>query len=96
MAQMEKYYNDLKDAEKKALQAFLTGINQIVTAGVSGEQAPEPKDAPTNIQMTDKKDIQSKSVKPNVINKGGSGAAPAQAKKPSGENTAGPISVKQR
>lgn len=97
MAQMEKYYGDLKDAEKKALQAFLTGISQIVVAGVSGEQAPEPKDAPSNIQMTDKKDIQSKSVKPNVIKKAGSaGGSSTGSSKPSGEDTSGPISVKQR
>ncbi len=92
MAQMEKYYGDLKDAERKALQAFLTGIGQIVTAGVDGGTAPEPGEAPSNIQMVDKANVQSKSVKPNVISKGGQGGA---AQKPA-EDTSAPVSVKQR
>jgi hypothetical protein len=92
MAQMEKYYGDLKDAERKALQAFLTGIGQIVTAGVDGGAAPEPKDAPTNVQMVDKANVKSKTVKPNVINKGGSGGG---QQKPA-EDTSAPVSVKQR
>lgn len=92
MAQMEKYYGDLKDAERKALQAFLTGISQIVTAGVPGDQAPEPEEAPTNVQMVDKDKVQSKAVKPNVINKGGSNAG---QQKPVEDNSA-PVSVKQR
>jgi hypothetical protein len=92
MAQMEKYYGDLKDAERKALQAFLTGISQIVTAGVPGEQAPEPEEAPTNVHMVDKSQIKSKSVKPNVIHKGGGGGG---GQKPV-EDTSAPVSVKQR
>lgn len=92
MAQMEKYYGDLKDAERKALQAFLTGIGQIVTAGVDGGAAPEPEEAPTNVQMIDKANVQSKAVKPNVINKGGSGGG---QQKPA-EDTSAPVSVKQR
>lgn len=93
MAQMEKYYGDLKDAERKALQAFLTGISQIVTAGVPGDQAPEPEEAPTNVQMVDKDQQQSKSVKPNVINKGG--AAGGKSQRPV-EDTSAPVNVKQR
>lgn len=93
MAQMEKYYGDLKDAERKALQAFLTGISQIVTAGVPGDQAPEPEEAPTNVQMVDKDKVQSKAVKPNVINKGGSGGGGNQ--RPA-EDTSAPVNVKQR
>lgn len=92
MAQMEKYYNDLKDAERKALQAFLTGISQIVTAGVPGDQAPEPEEAPTNVAMVDKQKVQTKAVKPNVIKKGGSGGGQQQ----SAEDTSAPVSVKQR
>jgi hypothetical protein len=93
MAQMEKYYGDLKDAERKALQAFLTGISQIVTAGVPGDQAPEPEEAPTNVQMIDKDKQQSKSVKPNIINKGGGSAGKSQ--KPA-EDISAPVNVKQR
>lgn len=91
LAQMESYYNDLKDAEKKALQAFLTGISQIVTAGVEGTQAAEPEDPPANIAMTDKNATKSKQVKPNIIAKGN--AAPS---KKSAENTAAPVAAKQR
>lgn len=91
LAQMESYYNDLKDAEKKALQAFLSGISQIVTAGVEGQQAEEPSDPPHDVSMVDKKQINSKQVKPNVVAKGGT----APSKKPA-ENTSPPVSVKQR
>lgn len=91
LAQMESYYNDLKDAEKKALQAFLSGISQIVTAGVEGQQAEEPSDPPHDVSMVDKKQVNSKQVKPNVVTKGGQ----APSTKPA-ENTSPPVNVKQR
>lgn len=91
MAQMEQYYNDLKDAEKKALQAFLSGISQIATGGVEGQQAQEPEDPPSNVKMVDKSNVKTRPVKPNVIKKGADGAS-----RPSAEDTSPPISVKQR
>lgn len=90
MVEMEKYYNGLDDAEKKALQSFLTGISQIVTGNIEGESAAEPSEDPTNIKMIDKKNISSKSIKPNVIHKNGS----SQKNQPPQEDIAPPISVK--
>jgi hypothetical protein len=89
---MEKYYNDLKDAEKKALQAFLSGISQIVTGGAEGENATDPSDPPTDVHMVDKKDVKTRPVKPNVIKKGADGST----SRPPAENTAPPVSVKNR
>lgn len=86
-SEMEAYYTDLKDAERKALQAFLTGISQIVTGAVEGEEATEPKDNPTNVKMSTSDEKNTKHVKPNVIKKG--------ENKTSIEDTSPPVSVKK-
>jgi hypothetical protein len=51
---MKSYVDDLEDAEKTALFAFLKGIAQIVTGEIPGEEAIEPGDDPSDVQMSKK------------------------------------------
>lgn len=90
MAQMEKYYNDLDDPEKKALNSFLLGLSQIVTAGVSGTKATEPSEPPASVMMIDKTKVKKKEIKPNIIKKGGQ-SEPSKSL----EDTTSPINVKK-
>ena len=67
---MKKYLDELNKPEKTALLAFLKGISEIVTAGVSGEKAFEPTDSPSKVKMKKKSsEKQSVSITPNVIKK---------------------------
>lgn len=66
---MELYVNDLDDAEKTALFAFLKGIAQIVGGEVEGKEAIEPSDKPANVTMEKKPSSQKVTIKPNVIKK---------------------------
>lgn len=78
--EMEKYFNDLNDAERVALYAFLKGLTQVLSGEVDGSQATEPSDEPTpNVKMQatgkpqqDNKSSQNKTrhIKPNVLKKG--------------------------
>jgi hypothetical protein len=70
LVNMQKYLEELEKPEKTALLAFLKGISEIVTAGVSGAKAFEPTDSPSKVKM-DKKSSEKKkiSVTPNVIKK---------------------------
>lgn len=70
LANMQKYLEDLDKPEKTALLAFLKGISEIVTAGVSGTKAFEPTDTPSKVKMKKKSSEKQKvSVTPNVIKK---------------------------
>jgi len=85
-AAMQAYLNDLDDAEKTALFAFLKGIAQVVTGEVEGEKATEPSDFPGNVKMEKKPTSQKVSVKPVVIKKpeseGPSGKKPKEDASP--------------
>lgn len=87
-AAMEEYVGSLSKAEKVALLTFLKGIAQIVTGEVPGQDAAEPEEHPSDIQMQKGHQQQTKTVKPNVIK----GAAP-QPKKQGGENTSSPVPI---
>jgi hypothetical protein len=87
-AQMEKYFAELKEPERAALDAFLKGISQIITGAVEGEAAAEPKDPPVNVQMT--KTDKVKHVKPNVISKGEPSSSEPNSNK---EDTSAPAPV---
>ncbi len=58
--EMEHYFNELDDAEKLALYAFLSGISEIVAGGEQGEDANEPTDAKvkmkTDVNVTSKQE----------------------------------------
>lgn len=95
----EKYFDDLEDAEKTALFAFLKGISQIVTGEISGELATEPSEDPASVQM--KKDnvkqdtqVQKKSIKPNVIKT--QITQPEKSSKTGVEDTSGPVIVPKK
>jgi len=45
--EMQHYFDDLTSAERTALMSFLTGIAEIVTAGVEGSEADEPSEKVT-------------------------------------------------
>lgn len=66
---MEAYFNDLDEAEKTALFAFLKGIAQVVGGEVEGTKALEPSDKPANVKMEKKPEVEKVSVKPNIIKK---------------------------
>lgn len=92
LAEMTRYFNDLSDAERAALQAFLTGIAQIVTGGSAGDVAQEPKDPPEEIHMHKKSDHEkTKKVEPVVTKK--NKPAPPPESSADRENTAPPTPV---
>jgi len=74
---LQKYLDDLDDAEKTALFAFLKGIAQVVGGEVEGTKAIEPSDNPANVKMEKKPTTQRVSIKPNVIKKPSGPATPA-------------------
>ena len=88
---LDEYVESLSKAEKVALLAFLKGLAQIVTGEVEPEQATDPGDPEPDVKM--KKgagEPKKKSIKPNVIK------APEKEKsekKPSSEDTSGPVPI---
>jgi hypothetical protein len=79
---MEEYIDSLSKPEKVALLAFLKGIAQIVTGEVPAQNAEEPSDSPSDVQMQkgDEKKVVHK--QPNVIKGGGGAGGGQQQKKP--------------
>jgi hypothetical protein len=51
-AELKSYITNLDSDERIALDAFLDGISQIITVGISSEDAEEPGDPPANIEMS--------------------------------------------
>ena len=91
---MESYINDLDDAEKTALFAFLKGIAQIVGGEVEGKQATEPSDKPANVKMEKKPSSQKVTIKPNVIKKPSAGGEkPKEKASKSPEDTTPPAPI---
>ena len=87
---MEQYVNSLSKAEKTALLTFLKGISQIITGEISSEEAVEPSDNPSDVTM--KKGApapKTKHITPNVIK----AKMPITSKKPSAEDTSGPMPI---
>lgn len=85
-----KYFDDLEDAEKTALFAFLKGIAQIVTGEVEGPEAIDPGDKPAGVEMKKTGGPEKVSVKPNVIK---APEAEEEKKTPSAEDTSGPVPI---
>lgn len=91
----KSYYDDLSDAERVALFAYLKGIAQIVNGDIEPDLAQEPADDPANIHMhklkgkklQQVKRDQKRTIKPS-ISSGGS-----QSK--SAEDSSGPVVVKK-
>lgn len=96
---MESYLNDLDNAEKTALFAFLKGISQIVGGEVEGKEAIEPSEPPAGIKMEKKPEQGKVTVKANVIKKP---TSPSTSQEKVGEKSAEdttpplPISAKKK
>jgi len=87
---LQKYFEDLDEAEKTALLAFLKGIAQIVTGEIQAPEATQPSDTPADVEMKKTSGPKKVSIKPSVIK------APSiekSEKKPSGEDTSGPVPI---
>jgi hypothetical protein len=91
-SKMEKYVNDLSEAEKTALLAFLKGISQIVSGEVDDSDIVDPSEPPAKVKM-EKSQNQVVTIKPNVVK---------NPQKQSGENTSdkedtsGPAPIKAK
>jgi len=82
---MDEYIQSLSRPEKVALMAFLKGISQIVTGEVPGNQAQDPSDNPSDVQMKKGPGPEKVThVQPNVI-KGSGSSKPSTG--PSGGTT---------
>lgn len=90
-SKLDEYVESLSKAEKVALLAFLKGLAQIVTGEVEAETATDPADPDPDVKMKKGSgDKQVKTIKPNVIK------APEKEKsekKPSSEDTSGPVPI---
>lgn len=89
---LDEYVSSLSKPEKTALLAFLKGLAQIVTGEVEASAATNPADPEPDVEMkkSDKGEKKTKSVKPNVVK------APEKEKtekKPSSEDTSGPVPI---
>ena len=49
---LQSYYDNLTDAEKIGLFAFLKAFGEIISGGETAEQVDEPDDAPYKVSMT--------------------------------------------
>ena len=94
-AKLSEYIESLSKAEKVALLSFLKGISQVVTGEIEPEDASDPSDSPSDVEM--KKDTSGgavkKTVKPVVIK------APEKEKEKKGssaEDTYGPTPIKPK
>lgn len=89
-SKMDEYINSLSKEEKTALLAFLKGLAQIVTGEIEASQAQDPSENPADIEMKKTNSPEKKTIKPNVIK------APDKEKiekKPSSEDTSGPVPI---
>lgn len=87
---LDEYVSSLTKAEKTALLAFLKGLSQIVTGEISAQQAIDPASKPADVKMQKGEEKQTKTVKPNVIK---TPPKEDKAKKPSKEDTSGPVPI---
>ena len=95
LAALKKYFDDLDEAEKTALLAFLKGISQIVTGEVPGDKALEPSDAPSKVEMEKEKTPKKVTIKPTVVKE----KEPKIEKSKnvsSVEDTSGPVPIKPK
>ncbi len=88
---MEEYVESLSKPERVALLTFLKGIAQIVTGEVPGQDAAEPHEHPSDVQMQKGHQQQTKSVQPNVIK-----GSPPKPKKQGSEDTSSPVPITPR
>lgn len=88
-ATMKQYVDDLKPAERTALFAFLKGMAQIVTGEIPAEDAANPAEPPSDVDMKKAGEEGKKTVvlKPTVIK----GAPKEKKAAVSAEDTAGPV-----
>jgi hypothetical protein len=90
-SKLDEYVESLSKAEKVALLAFLKGLAQIVTGEIEPDAATDPADPEPDVKMqkgAGGKKV--KTIKPNVIK------APEKEKvekKPSSEDTSGPVPI---
>ena len=91
LSAMQKYLDELDTAEKTALLSFLKGISEVMTAGVSGEEAYEPSEA--KVKMEKKPSSQSVTIKPRVIKKPSS---ENKGSKKSEEDTTPPVPIEPK
>lgn len=86
-----EYFDSLSKPEKVALLAFLKGISQIVSGEVEPDKAIEPSDKEPDVTM--KKGEKEKTIKiePTIVKKPESGE-----KRPTGEDTSGPVPIKPK
>lgn len=92
---MESYFNDLDQAEKTALFAFLKGIAQVVGGEVEGTKAVEPGDKPANVKMEKKPSKEKITIKAKIIKKPSvdSGKEESGKEKKSSEDTTPPVPI---
>jgi len=89
LQKLTKYVDELSEAEKVALLAFLKGISQVASGDISPESAIEPGSHPADVEMKKTSGSQKKTIKPTVIK------TPEKQEKKSkpAEDTTGPVPI---
>ena len=87
---LDEYVNSLTKAEKVALFAFLKGISQMVTGEIEVDAAMDPGDPEPDVKMKKGEHSKHKEIKPNIIK---SPPKEKAEKKPSSEDTSGPVPI---
>lgn len=86
---MSEYVESLSKAEKVALLSFLKGLAQIMTGEVEASQAINPAEDPADVKMKKGGEHKEKKIKPTVVK----GPDKPKEKKPSSEDTSGPVPI---
>lgn len=96
--ELKHYFEKLSSPERLALLTFLTGLAGVVSGGVEGEDAQQPKSADVSISSPDKKQPEQKPEKKVSSNTSSDRVKVASrpTKTPAGEDTAPPIRVGER
>jgi len=86
----EEYFNKLDQAEKIAMFTFLKAISQIITGEIDSKNVVDPSEKPAEIEMKKSDAPKSVTIKPTVVK---SAKEEKKEKKPSEEDTSGPVPI---
>lgn len=90
LAKLTEYVDDLKDAEKTALLAFLKALAQIVTGEIATRDVVKPSEKPVGVKMEKEPAVKKRTIKPIVIKKP---ELEGEKEKTPAEDTKGPVPI---
>jgi len=90
LTKLSEYIDELKDAEKTALLAFLKALAQIVTGEIATKDVLKPSEKPVDVKMEKEPAVKKRTIKPMVIKKP---EMEDEKEKTPAEDTKGPVPI---